>query len=64
LSVVHRGGHEGRAWLIVLHFCNALKAKTPGQAGRFLRSGRVARYCGFACAETALLDAMTGCPFS
>ena len=37
--------------------------KTPGNAGR-CANGVENRYCGFACAETAFAEAITGSPFS
>ena len=40
------------------------KTKTPGHAGRSRVGLSGASYCGFACAATALLEAITGWPFN
>jgi hypothetical protein len=50
--------------LSVIHRFQSLEAKTPGPAGRFAVGASGPSYCGFACAETDLVEAMTGNPLS
>jgi hypothetical protein len=39
------------------------KRKRPAMPGALWWDAERQRYCGFACAETAFVEAITGCPF-
>jgi hypothetical protein len=47
----------------VVHRSDPLRQKRPDEPG-VCRSVPAIRYCGFACADTALPDVVTGCPLS